>query len=1214
MSQKTLNLCLERYNFVKFGETTKSSHTVLCINNAYSVNSDKYRLTPTAIASKHGDGYVFTLNYDFDRPLFTIVQKSYSIDGTSGNIVFEGIDPISKGGSKYLRKVTVSPVKLSDGSYLLEVTNDEYLRIGTTGAALGDEELESLNEKIVTIGGIEKSVETVGGKQVLKLDAGGPSGAKEIVYFEVDPSDPPSGIYAAITEALSKGKEPVIRNDGTVYFYSSTGTDKYVFVGGYTKEAVGYTEIEVSDDDSVTSKSVDDKVFNMYLLDPTDPAAPESANPPAYWICDKDKNVITQDALVAAKADGKIFVLNSDTNPEYSTYVYYAQEAVATANNVRIYFIEVSQTYYGMEARQINVYVHNGLAYATPLTEVTLAGTNEAVMVTEVQSFDATQKAQGRANIGAASASDVTALQSQVSSLSDVSAYSAKGEATVAQLNAGPSGIQAGWAYQLTDSGTLTDGTLAVVAGDTVAWDGTKWFPLVKSDYYATKTYAQNVAHSIAPEYVGSTGAIAGRLYMHGGVLYRCLEDTNGDWDSNKFAEDNCERRIALRGNNGSYVLDGVLSREAHFFDIDPRGDYEVELSVTSWTGFSNRANFQFFYNNGENNIILVSKANDASVSVDKTYRLHTLPSMNIKYIGVFINAATPINMHLRCSKVASSTLKYQSKYSGNDNTKVNAYAYNLIPGHTYRLDIDSSGATFNNVTSVKFGVFHVTNGSVIDDVNLTAIPSTYFIKAVSNECYNIGFRCDAGTSIICHVTDVTDDYVEVVDTNDLVWSGYYVKNYDGELTNSSQISSTQFGVDGIARIDIVMGYSTSAVPGNGLAFYDEKFIFISGLSIDGSAAEKGYKTYSVDVPPNAKYCRAGIYNEFIDKFSVVGIPSNPTDYANRVKYAPRLFLGSLQTYISDIIATERTDLNGVHTSELYSKYDELVTNYPQYFSRQADLATVTRADDSEDFVIRSYRMSYNHMAAFDHEPTGTEVVTPETNKWMPKNGPRKLLIVGGMHGEEKTPCWGLMLALTELMTSDHPNAQFIRNNFVLEIVPCLNPAGWDLCRRGNCNNKVLNRAEAENEPETLAYMAWIEANKDAFMLMDFHGTQGRYAYTPVNIREPIANAVMQATERLSAALYDNNATFYASIAQYYADTYKPYIIAKYGTSWERSSLSCRMFQDYGMLEFALETPDNLDTGSINQNDARLCKVTKQLFFNLVPAIGCLQGNFAFKG
>jgi hypothetical protein len=52
-----------------------------------------------------------------------------------------------------------------------------------------------------------------------------------------------------------------------------------------------------------------------------------------------------------------------------------------------------------------------------------------------------------------------------------------KGPATVAQLNAGITGIQPGWTYTLTDAGTLTDGSIAVEAGDEVAWteDG-EWF------------------------------------------------------------------------------------------------------------------------------------------------------------------------------------------------------------------------------------------------------------------------------------------------------------------------------------------------------------------------------------------------------------------------------------------------------------------------------------------------------------------------------------------------------------------------------------------------------------------------------------------------------------------------------------------------------------------------------------------------------------------
>lgn len=68
--------------------------------------------------------------------------------------------------------------------------------------------------------------------------------------------------------------------------------------------------------------------------------------------------------------------------------------------------------------------------------------------------------------------------------------YIPKGEATVATLN-GLSGQENGWLYTLTDAGTLTDGTLAVVAGDTVAWDETNsvWY---KAMNYAPAQYGTN--------------------------------------------------------------------------------------------------------------------------------------------------------------------------------------------------------------------------------------------------------------------------------------------------------------------------------------------------------------------------------------------------------------------------------------------------------------------------------------------------------------------------------------------------------------------------------------------------------------------------------------------------------------------------------------------------------------------------------------------------
>ena len=89
------------------------------------------------------------------------------------------------------------------------------------------------------------------------------------------------------------------------------------------------------------------------------------------------------------------------------------------------------------------------------------------------------------------------ALQEQIDEIAEKagSGYIPKGEATVATLNA-LSGQENGDLYTMTDSGTLTDGSLAVVAGDTVAWDATNsvWY---KAMDYAPRQYGTNEVHNI---------------------------------------------------------------------------------------------------------------------------------------------------------------------------------------------------------------------------------------------------------------------------------------------------------------------------------------------------------------------------------------------------------------------------------------------------------------------------------------------------------------------------------------------------------------------------------------------------------------------------------------------------------------------------------------------------------------------------------------------
>ena len=89
------------------------------------------------------------------------------------------------------------------------------------------------------------------------------------------------------------------------------------------------------------------------------------------------------------------------------------------------------------------------------------------------------------------------ALQHQIDDIAEKasSGYIPNGEASVATLN-GLSGQENGDLYTLTDAGTLTLGSLAVVAGDTVAWDATNevWY---KAMDYAPRQYGTNEVHNL---------------------------------------------------------------------------------------------------------------------------------------------------------------------------------------------------------------------------------------------------------------------------------------------------------------------------------------------------------------------------------------------------------------------------------------------------------------------------------------------------------------------------------------------------------------------------------------------------------------------------------------------------------------------------------------------------------------------------------------------
>ena len=359
--------------------------------------------------------------------------------------------------------------------------------------------------------------------------------------------------------------------------------------------------------------------------------------------------------------------------------------------------------------------------------------------------------------------------------------------------------------------------------------------------------------------------------------------------------------------------------------------------------------------------------------------------------------------------------------------------------------------------------------------------------------------------------------------------------------------------------------------------------------------------------------------------FTVTGNRSLEAQFKEGVllsnSYLNNALIGHPQIYRSDAVSQSYVNINSYtatgsnSNTDLYHKYDELASTYPLYFKRTDDLATVTDSQTGISYTIRSYEMNYNNRWMINHEPTNSEVITSDATNYWDQYGvePRKIILVSGVHGEEHVPTWGMMLALQEILSSDEDWAHFVKDNFVFKIIPCLNPAGWSNCRRGNSvydatanppHYHVLNRAESMGDPEAVAYLNFMEANKDAFVLIDNHGSQGHYMYLPKNYNVPIADLVNLMATKLSSTIFQNWYDFYESFSSGYGTTYAPYCVARTIFSQQSDgNFSTRAYY-MGLHYMNTETPDNLDQGgSISNNDLRCCKLTKDLIINILQMI-----------
>ena len=148
--------------------------------------------------------------------------------------------------------------------------------------------------------------------------------------------------------------------------------------------------------------------------------------------------------------------------------------------------------------------------------------------------------------------------------------------------------------------------------------------------------------------------------------------------------------------------------------------------------------------------------------------------------------------------------------------------------------------------------------------------------------------------------------------------------------------------------------------------------------------------------------------------------------------------------------------------SSWYEAWDNLATQYPDWLKREDDIGK----DESGKYEMRHYTLRMQHpMVTADRQGNGENKWDDSLYKY------RHILINMGMHTDEKYAMLGSFLAIKNILESNENWARFIKNNFVLDIIPCACPWGLENNYNGeyglnmngvNINRDFANKSAAE--------------------------------------------------------------------------------------------------------------------------------------------------------
>ena len=335
------------------------------------------------------------------------------------------------------------------------------------------------------------------------------------------------------------------------------------------------------------------------------------------------------------------------------------------------------------------------------------------------------------------------------------------------------------------------------------------------------------------------------------------------------------------------------------------------------------------------------------------------------------------------------------------------------------------------------------------------------------------------------------------------------------------------------------------------------------------------------------------------------------------------VMLGSPQICICDNPGDANYNTGSVE-EDVYPAWDALCTAYPDWIRRvdsDEEPFGLSSHEEGEDSIpLRHYQLCNQHPLV----STRSDMAQSGTNNiWDQIYSLRRVMLTGGVHGGERDGVWAPYHFCAELLSSDEAWAQWIRCNVLLDIVPVLNPWGYnhfpeqqelDYPGRLNADGININRDYLTQEsPEAQAICGYIESlNGDVWASLDchtthvspYHGWGAGYVATPQ--WNPALDIVMRQANQVFAACWQDWEPIVSrypvsrdgAASQYITTAFRPYM---FGSPSDNDGTQCDFMITKGITPYAVtvETPETRDT-SHPENQGPFCKLIMDTLGNLI--------------